>query len=71
LLADAPQLQILEFAPIIRDPEPATPGIATTLRRRIIQPTTLPLNAPFGDPDVVRQIRNARHPLQSLILHDA
>ncbi|KAJ2866064.1 hypothetical protein GGH94_001769 [Coemansia aciculifera] len=71
LLVDAPQLQILEFAPIIRDPEPATPGIATTLRRRIIQPTALPLNAPFADPDVVRRLRSTRHPLQSLILHDA
>ncbi|KAJ2683709.1 hypothetical protein IWW39_005347 [Coemansia spiralis] len=71
LLADAPQLQILEFAPVLRDPEPATPGIATTLRRRIVQPAALPLNAPFADPEVVHRIRNARHPLQSLILHEA
>ncbi|KAJ2490585.1 hypothetical protein IWW37_003046 [Coemansia sp. RSA 2050] len=71
LLADAPQMQILEFAPVLRDPEPATPGIATTLRRRMAQPAALPLNAPFADPEVVHRIRSARHPLQSLTLHEA
>ncbi|KAJ2500763.1 hypothetical protein IWW47_003188, partial [Coemansia sp. RSA 2052] len=71
LLVDAPQLQILEFVPTLKDPEPVTPGIAMTLRRRVIQPTAPPLNAPFADPEVVRQIQRIRHPLQSLILHEA
>ncbi|KAJ2747822.1 hypothetical protein GGI20_000117 [Coemansia sp. BCRC 34301] len=71
LLADAPQLQILEFTPTLRDAEPPTPGIASTLRRRVIQPTMPPLNAPFADAEVVRHIQAMRHPLQSLILHEA
>ncbi|KAJ2007778.1 hypothetical protein H4R26_000576 [Coemansia thaxteri] len=71
LLADAPQLQILEFSYFIKDTEPATPSIAATLRRRVAPSPALPLNAPFADPDVVYRIRSMRHQLQNLILREA
>ncbi|KAI9479304.1 hypothetical protein LPJ78_000656 [Coemansia sp. RSA 989] len=70
-LVDAPKVTILEFAPLLRDPVTPSPGITSTLRRRVSMSPSPQLNAPFADSDVVYQLGAAKHPLESMILHGA
>ncbi|KAJ2324386.1 hypothetical protein IWW51_003297 [Coemansia sp. RSA 2702] len=74
MLVSIPQLSILEFAPLLRDPTPPSLGIASTLRRRVSitpSPSQPQLNAPFAESSVVYQLGTTKHPLESMILHDA
>ncbi|KAJ2160296.1 hypothetical protein GGF46_002342, partial [Coemansia sp. RSA 552] len=71
LLVDAPQLSVLEFAPLLDDPAPQPLGIASTLRRRVSMSPSPQANAPFADSDVVYQLGALKHPLESMILHGA
>ncbi|KAJ2389169.1 hypothetical protein GGI23_005890 [Coemansia sp. RSA 2559] len=72
LLKDIPQLQILEFTPVLKHIEPLkSPSITATLRRRVSVSLSPQFNASFADPDVVYQLRTTKHPLKDMILHDA
>ncbi|KAI9503329.1 hypothetical protein GGI25_002842 [Coemansia spiralis] len=71
LLRDIPQLQIFEFMPVLKDTTPKSPGIASTLRRRVSASRSPQFNAPFADPDVVYHLKTSKHPLKELILHEA
>ncbi|KAJ1668927.1 hypothetical protein EV178_000191 [Coemansia sp. RSA 1646] len=71
LLKDIPQLQVLEFMPVLKHVEPKSPSITSTLRRRVSVSLTPQFNAPFADPDVVYHLRTTKHPLKDLVLHDA
>ncbi|KAJ2498781.1 hypothetical protein GGH96_004065 [Coemansia sp. RSA 1972] len=71
MLVDVPQLLILEFTPLLRDPVVPLQGLASTLRRRVSILPSPQLNAPFADSKVVYQLGTAKHPLESMVLHDA
>ncbi|KAJ1728376.1 hypothetical protein LPJ61_004064 [Coemansia biformis] len=76
LLIDVPGLAVLEFTPTLSDPArpPSTSTIVSpTLRRRVsMAPSPSPeLNAPFADPSTVYQLGVLKHPLESMVVHDA
>ncbi|KAJ2834197.1 hypothetical protein J3B01_004079 [Coemansia erecta] len=71
MLVDVPQLLMLEFTPLLRDPAVPLQGLASTLRRRVSISPSPQLNAPFADSNVVYQLGTAKHPLESMVLHDA
>ncbi|KAJ2602759.1 hypothetical protein EV177_006770 [Coemansia sp. RSA 1804] len=71
LLKDIPQLQILEFAPVLKHIEPKSPSITSTLRRRVSASLSPQFNAPFADSDVVYHLKSTKHPLKDMILHGA
>ncbi|KAJ2725711.1 hypothetical protein GGI07_001079 [Coemansia sp. Benny D115] len=71
MLLDIPQLRILEFAPLLSDPEPQPTGLKSTLRRRVSTPANHNLNAPFADSETVYQLLRMKHPLRNMILHES
>ncbi|KAJ2786563.1 hypothetical protein H4R21_007177 [Coemansia helicoidea] len=69
-LVDVPGLAVLEFTPTLSDPAPMS-IVASTLRRRMSISPSPQLNAPFADSSTVYQLGALKHPLESLVLHEA
>ncbi|KAJ1879166.1 hypothetical protein LPJ57_002986 [Coemansia sp. RSA 486] len=71
MLTETPQLRILEFASLIRDPEQQSYGLKSTLRRRISAAIDPLFSMCFADSEVVYRLQEMGHPLSNMILHEA
>lgn len=72
ILAKAPHLSILEFAPVLKEAQQtARARISATLRRRstILAPPSQTMSTPFSTPDTVTRLVKMNHLLEELILH--
>ncbi|KAJ1941062.1 hypothetical protein GGF37_003714 [Kickxella alabastrina] len=71
MLANVPQLRIFEYASFLVDPEHQLTSQKSTLRRRIGATVDPQLSALSADPDIRQRLKEMKHPLQSMVVHEA